>query len=405
MDNTTKATEFCSFLEYPDTENLAQFDMGIRPGAEGDIITLPDEKALKMKLFDSCEKLVMRMQKRGCFQKPWIVMPVNIVGFHWSFVGLLNCAYLGTDQEKKFSGFFYYDSLGLDQSRLEPMKMLHNKGILNLIVFANLAFGQPRLTNHDIRKLLWDPSKFARIAVPDPDKVLQTDGSNCGLHTCLCMMDVGLMHSRKYQNKADFDEGTYRDELTYFLKQGDFHKIFKDENSRTRVVPHKGKTWGALHSTFFYTMREHLTCLCNRLLTMKTGEDYQPRVPKLKFPKYIKKNFRKLVWDIDETDQPEINRYQSWYNGNSKDLNNLLNCTNPVIRIPEETFLEDEEDDEKSEEQSRPRFTVQQMEAAGMSFEKDQIEQETREGEGGNEKDAEDDETIVEDESQECQQK
>ena len=190
MDDTTKATEFCSFLQFPDTENLAQVDFGISPGAGGDIITLPDEKDLKMKLFQNCEQLVMRMQKRGYFQKPWIVMPINIAAGHWSFVGLLNCAYLGTDQEKKFSGFFYYDSLGLDQSRLEPMKMLHNKGILNLIVFANLAFGQPRLTNHDIRKLLWDPSKFARIAVPDPDKVLQSDGSNCGLHTCLCMMDV-----------------------------------------------------------------------------------------------------------------------------------------------------------------------------------------------------------------------
>ena len=137
-----------------------------------------------------------------------------------------------------------------------------------------------------------------------------------------------------------------------FLKQGNFHKIFKDENSRPRMSERGGKTWPALHATFFNTMREHLTCLCNQLLTMKTGEDYQPRLPKLKFPKYIKKNFRKLVWDIDETDQPEINRYQSWYNGNSKDLNNLLNCTNPVIRIPEETFLEDEEDDGKSEEQS-----------------------------------------------------
>ena len=107
------------------------------------------------------------------------------------------------------------------------------------------------------------------------------------------MMDVGLMHSQKYQNKADFDEGTYQDELTYFLKQGDFHKIFKDENSRPRMSERGGKMWPALHATFFNTMREHLTCLCNRLLTMKTGEDYQPQLPKLKFPKYIKKNFRK----------------------------------------------------------------------------------------------------------------
>ena len=98
------------------------------------------------------------------------------------FVGLLNVSHLGTDQSKKFTGYIYYDSLKPESTRLDELTVLHNKGILNMIVFANFVYGTPRMTKEKIKKMIYeDENSFARIQIPKDDFVVQTDGANCGI--------------------------------------------------------------------------------------------------------------------------------------------------------------------------------------------------------------------------------
>jgi len=194
MDGTTKATEYAMFIpilemQWRQTQDTPPKVVKIENTRGGTLVHFDPRVQIKelsknpierMNIFTSTAAFVDRMHRQGYFTKPWILIPLNHIDKHWTFVAILNGAYLGTPQDATFSGYLYYDSMRPSMTRLEEMTVLHNKGVFNILVYANLVYGHPRLTGVDIRKIMFDPLQFARISVPPDDFVKQDDGSNCG---------------------------------------------------------------------------------------------------------------------------------------------------------------------------------------------------------------------------------
>ena len=74
------------------------------------------------------------MNRSKFFSKPWILIPVNVSFYHWTFVALLNITYLNVEQDKKFSGYMYVDSFKYDLKDYETEQILIKKGIFNFII-------------------------------------------------------------------------------------------------------------------------------------------------------------------------------------------------------------------------------------------------------------------------------
>ena len=177
MDGTTMGSKNCSFVSCTEIQMLAS-----------DFVAASGESQ-----FHNCIEAARRLHFCGCFDKEWICFPINQNGDHWSFVAVLNMTYLKSSQDEKFTAFLYYDSTNKEMTRGNCLRILHVKGILNLILCANVLFGLP--SNQPIKemdKLLKSSKRFSRIQVYDSEYPSQKDGSNCGVYLCLCMMDTAL---------------------------------------------------------------------------------------------------------------------------------------------------------------------------------------------------------------------
>jgi len=403
MDGSTKAAEFASFATTTDTAWLAddrdnnnapppchRETMVTTPG--GQTMTVPVEVIPKIfirktptnlttlkRVVEHVAKVATLMKNRGYFKKPWILFPMNLGNYHWQFVGLLNVSYLGTPQAKKFSGFFIYDGLEPKMGREKQLAILSNQGILNLIIYINLVYGHPNITGQNIREMVFNQDMFAEICVPDEDIFVQSDGFNCGIFIWLCLQQMSLSTSRQYREKKDFNEvlSTTGDKRFYF-HTGEWFKLYRDATH----TPDKASGFPKFHKDFFSTIRAQATALFNRLLTLKVkGEkNYQPRdpPPDKNFPKFVKHNFRKYVFEIPDTSQERIDDFIKHFKGNSKRLNRLLHCRNNVISNTHEIILTDDNGDVVDDfldvvngSSASAMFTNEQLTKAGLNLNAD----------------------------------
>lgn len=368
MDGTTRAAEFCSFMPTTDTQYIAPPDSLPKVIDKGngifevvkEIKNVPTERLAREHLFRMVVKSTDRCYRMGRFNKPWILVPLNTDRTHWVFVALLNVAYLGTSQQQKFSGFFVYDSLHPNSTREQDLTILHNKGILNLVIYANLVYGNPRLTTKNIRDICFDPNQFARICVPEVDTVKQVDGCNCGLFVWMNCLEFSTVHSRHYQHMKDFDQfKTEKDGTEYHLKKGDFFKLYRN--------PNKAPTPNSrIPDQVFLAIRNQAQCLSNRIMTLKWKVNLSPRTPTQSLPKYVSHNFRRHVWDIPDENQKGIDDYQNWVNkGDQAGLKKLLQCDNPVVTNADKFFISEIVDDEETEDDNW-KVTIDEMAGAGV---------------------------------------
>jgi len=257
---------------------------------------------------------VQKLRRQGVFDKPWILIPLNIGNLHWVFVALLNASYLGRNQDNKMSGFLYYDSLNPNTSREEALREMHDNGILNLVIYANLAFGHPNLNGDEVKERIISEERFPKFEIPMQDFVEQKDGSNCGIFVWLCMLEMSMLHCKKYQKKEDFQSmPTDKDGVNkFFLQDGDWFKTFRDPKLGTAAKtgstsPAKRPQVTSLSSDFFWTVREQANVLFNRILTLKTKKHFDPRMPKQPVPyHYTVPNIVKHIWNYDDTQQEDI---------------------------------------------------------------------------------------------------
>ena len=392
MNGTTKATESCMFLTTLETQELIfggrktfhNQDMAKAYVLDENEEFKADEEALKkaqqdvteeskkdrVSSFWKVQKVVTRMKSRGFFAKPWIIIPINIHRYHWVFLALLNVSYLGSAQDKKFTAAFYYDSFKMRISHEDVMEILNQYGILNLIVYTNLVYGRPAMTGEDIRKKLFDPEYFPIIQVPLADFVEQIDGFNCGIFVWLCMMEMSLVHSRKYHQQSDFVQETEDDGVTtYLLQKGDWFKLFKKPTKLKGDVSGEDLVVTSLPSIFFDSVREQALVLFNRILVLKTKNNMEPRRPSASnvLPAYIQTNIRKYVWEIDDNNMESIKVLRNWLRGdNTAEMNKLLVCENPAITAPEMIYLDGTSEDDDLSKEKIPSFTIQELLDAGM---------------------------------------
>ena len=320
---------------------------------------------------------VNKLKRQGFFKQPWILIPLNLGNYHWVFVALLNVSYLGTPQDKKMTGFFYYDGMNPNTSHEQAMEYMHDNGILNLVIYANLAFGHPNLFGSEIKERIVDKKRFPKIEVPIQDFVEQNDGYNCGIFVWLCMLEMSLVHCKKYQKMEDFQ---YKEDVgTFFLQDGDWFKTFKDPKLAEKTQPAKTKATEkepvaiSLKKEFFLAIREQATVLINRIRKMRTKKHYDPwkynKVPPYRF---TIPNIVRHIWNYEEKDQAKINTLNNWIkneNFTEADLQLLFNSTNPIVSVPEAVFGDDKTIEDSSKESSRIKeFTNDELQQAGMKL-------------------------------------
>jgi hypothetical protein len=381
MDGTTRASEYCSFATSTDTNSLSAYRQVPASGDKDDPVKRPtkfENHSEETTVLNKVISLAARMNRRGFFKKPWILMPINVHDNHWVFLGLLNVAYLGTPQDKKFSGFFVYDSMRKDSTRDTNLTMLHNKGILNLIVYINLVYGSPPIQGgNNIRNMVFDPQTFSCITVPNQDFVRQGDSFNCGIFIWLCMVEVSLVHSGRYTKKEDFAEAVSGGDLVYQLRDGEWFNLFKETTFSTeKKSPTSDRVLRPppppkIPLVFFDCIRKQAVCLFNRIMTFKAMgvHNYSPRYAgDHPFPKFLKAKWRRLVWQIGDDEQLEIQNYQKWLEGCQGELSKLLKCKNPIIANSDIAHLSDPTEEEKEEEidKSATIFTTTELKKAGM---------------------------------------
>jgi len=326
-----------------------------------DVVTLDDEGEVSKVSQESIKKNtssvpigpyqkvaghVNKLKRQGYFKQPWILIPLNIGNWHWVFVALLNVSYLGAPQDKKMTGFFYYNGMNPDTSHEQVMERMHDNGILNLVIYANLAFGHPNLSGADIKARIVDKKFFPKIEVPIQDFVEQSDSYNCGIFVWLCMLEMSLVHCKKYQKMEDFQ---YKeDEDKFFLQDGDWFKTFKDPKPAEKKQPARAKAKEkkpvaiSLKRDFFLALREHATVLINRIIKMRTKKHHDPWMPNQVPPyRYTIPNIVRHIWNYDDKEQAKINVLNNWIqneNFTKADLQLLLSSTNPVVSVPEAVF-------------------------------------------------------------------
>jgi len=208
---------------------------------------------------------------------------------------LLNICSLGSPQNEKFSGYFIYDGLATneEQGRLHELQILQEHGYLNLIVFANLVFGNPVLDSTDIREIITDPERFARITVPENDFVKQGDGYNCGIIAWMCMHEMSLCHCFKYQTMSDFVRQEMERHPVFELQAGDWFKLYRGD------TPGKKKR-STLPNNVYNTIRVQGLNLYNRIISMKSGRIVHPLHPDKTFAGWCRNKFRTHVWDVED---------------------------------------------------------------------------------------------------------
>ena len=388
MDGSSKAAIHCCLLSVFDTTSIAINsseehvqrvrrhieEHAAQPQEERDnmkakskeyadevVITgVEQQRPTEILFFQQTCGLALRLKRRGMFAKKWILMPVNLGDYHWIFVGILNMTHLGTAQDKRFTAYFIYDSLNASSHRYEDNAILNQAGILNLIIFSNLVYGNPPLQGCDIRNMLKDEDRFAKIDVHPEDYIVQEDGVNCGIFNWMCMLETALLHSGKYQKEMDFICTTNKHEdKVYQFQKGDWFKLYRNPNPKQQS--------NSLPSAIFEGFRGQAAALFGRILTMKLGKNISPHKPTSDFPNYIRTNFRKFVWEIPDTDQSKIDTWMMWLTGEPHKLKQILNCKNPVITRSEQLFVPSEKvlmDDKHIV--PTPTMTMKELRHAGM---------------------------------------
>lgn len=340
-----------------------------------EIKNVPSDVTHRETLFERVVARVDNTYRRGFFGKPWLLLPLNTEGYHWVFVALLNPTYLGTPQEKKFTAFCICDNLHSQRTRTEDMMLLHNRGVLNFLIYANMVYGHPCLTTQNVREMLFDPNHFARISIPKADQIAQSDGHNCGIFVWMNMLEFSQVHCRHYNSITDFDQDeSSSDGIEFTLKPGDYFKIFKNPHpSQETEIRSSKKKFRDLPPLIFDAIRNQAQCLCNRILTLQTiDKNVSPRFPSTVFPSYIRQNFRKWVWDIEDSNQSGIDDYMSWMKGDQQNqaLGKLLRCNNPVVAHADMMFEEIEEIEDEDirlfPKEELVAYSVEQLLDAGM---------------------------------------
>ena len=368
MDGTTKASLYSCILPISDVSRL----------------TYDCKEGMGLKnVFQNCIETADKFKRRGLFEKRWMIVPINFNREHWGLIALLNPTYLMEDQNVKFSAFLYYDPLFPNTPREEIMEVMMRKGLLNFLVYANLAYGHPRLTSKpenasdmsQIKNMLLDDSRFTMITIPDSDYIEQDDGHNCGVYTCLIMMEIAMIHSHHYVRKEDFVEIT--DQRHVSLKPFHFGSLFSVHET-IRTKRQKNKVFRTIPISVLDCFRDQVCCLFNRILTLKapytkeTKEKFMfhPMFPKRCLSKEMAANFRLHIWDINPKDRELVNAHNNWFLSKEKkeELLRFLGCTNMALTNPEMacpfSLVENEEEDDDDE--NRLYFSEEEMKAAGM---------------------------------------
>ena len=143
MDGSTKASQHISILPVPDVFRLS-YDAST---------TLED----LTNRFQNCVEVVHKTKARGFFTKSWMAIPINFNNQHWGLLSILNPTFLGEDQEKMFTAYHFFDPMSPNLPRELEMETMMRTGILNFLVYANMAFGNPRILpsqdNNDISRV------------------------------------------------------------------------------------------------------------------------------------------------------------------------------------------------------------------------------------------------------------
>jgi len=348
MDGTTKAAMHCMFLTCSDQQLLRPPGAALRAdweklkkktteeeldvasekvksyGEEVEVVGRPDNTQ-EVTYFQHTASICARMKRRGFFNKPWVLTPISVDAYHWIFLGLLNVHCLGSPQEEHFSGYFIYDGFGERSSREQELMTLQQQGFLNVIVFANLVFGNPAITSTDILPLISDPERFARIRVPDADFVPQKDGCNCGIIAWMCMHEMSLCHCHNYQQMEHFVRNETAHGPVFTFQPGDWFRLYRNTTSSKHGADILSK------GGVFTTIRAQGYYLYNRIVSMKSGKLVQPIHPDINFPTWVRANFRRHVWQIPDNNQLGINNWLEYLKGKKETLNQLLESRNTAV--------------------------------------------------------------------------
>ena len=357
MDGSTKASQHLSIVSLTDIYRLS-YDVS--------------ETAEDLNnIFKNCIEVVHKMKARCMFGKSWMALPINMNNQHWGLLCLLNPTYLAEEQDKMFTAYFFYDPMCRDLCRAFEMEIMMRKGVLNFLVYANMAFGNPRILpsidSNDlsrVRNMLLDDKVFTRICVPRGDSVEQRDGYNCGVYLLFCLQEMSLLHTAKYKAKSDFV--SVRDSEDVAFKSGEFFSLYFPP---TQKRPPNGGLSHAMLAGF----RDQTLCLFNRILTLKSPIDEEtnakktvkPIIPSQTPPNWFRQNMRRLAWEIEDRDQIAINTYMEWLQSKRGTLQTLIGCDNQVLSNPDNIF-ELTDGDEYETVNDVPDFTEKELEDAGM---------------------------------------
>ena len=319
MDGTSKAAENCRILPILEGQLLTMdkyidgFFENHKMLATFKPTTQPDARSSVSTLFEETQNVVLRMFKRGFFDKPWILIPLNIDQSHWVTVALLNTCYLGTDQDKVFTGFAYIDNSDLGEIGPEVRQTLMRKGIFNAIIYANLLYGKANLRDaKNYVKLLNNPETFPQILVTPCDWFEQNDNHNCGIYVCLSVLEICTVHSFNYKRRSDFDVDEVGD---CFFKEGDWFKLFRNhERPESDVVTSKtGVTFLRLPRQMFIDFQAQVKVLWCRIFAVKRGEvKSNIMFTSSGMPKHVRRNLHHFVWGYPRDDQEQIDEFFSW---------------------------------------------------------------------------------------------
>ena len=363
LDGTTIASQHCSFVSCNKMQ-LLMFDNN----QNQDTIC-----------FKSCINLVRNVHARKGFETKWICFPINNGEDHWTFLAVLNMIYLQTAQKDKLTAFLYYNALFKKTSRDDCMKLLQNKGIFNFIICANVMFGKPDgLPKQDLLNFLVSTETFSRIHVYYDDSPLQVDGYNCGVLVCLCMMEIALNLSHKFQKLEDFDipDGSPKsikiyDEGDVVFKRGTFFQLFLDRTSSSKKKKGSSQTTKktTVSRNILADFRKQWKTLLERMFALKGQSVDNSLLQSGKAPKYMRINMRQYAWRFPQNNQNEIDEYQNNFDALGNQLPHLLQSKNPVFFTKLWNGLNPNEEEKKDNEMFSPDQQKALVEAGMMDLE------------------------------------
>ena len=290
MDGSTKASQYCSIGTTDDIQQLV-----------ADVSDQRDGTSLLLKT----RSVVVRLARQGFFNKPWIIFPIFLGGNHWCVVGLLHAIYLNMPQERTFTAYFIYDSLKRT-SRAGDAYTMETKGIFNFVACANEIFGIPGFTRDDaIAEKMQDPVAFPKIYFHKEDYIMQGDGHSCGVYATLVMLEMALVHCRKYRTASDFDQVS---DTEIAIAKGDMFCLFRDKSNRDAEMIDDTPS---LSREILDSVRLQTTILWNRLGIVMWGQPDYGNVSRKSngFAPVVAELFETCIWKNANCNKDEIAEY------------------------------------------------------------------------------------------------